>query len=75
LAGSVVVTPPRQSDSGELLDRLQQLRTLLPAFAEEAATARREAARLRSQNATLQGRIAELEARLAGTPGLTSRDA
>jgi hypothetical protein len=63
------MAPPRQSDPGELLDRLQKLGTLLPAFAQEAATARREAVRLRSQNATLQGRIAELEARLASTPG------
>ena len=69
------MTPPLQSDPGELLDRLQKLRTLLPAFAQEAASARREAARLRSQNATLQRRIAELEARLPTAPGLTSRDA
>jgi hypothetical protein len=49
------------SDPGELIDRIGKLRALLPAFAQEAAAARREAARLRSQNATLQRRIVELE--------------
>jgi hypothetical protein len=53
---------PAGSHSGELIDRLEKLRTLLPAFAEEVAAARREAARLRSQNAKLQRRIVELEA-------------
>jgi len=51
------------SDPDELIDRIQKLRILLPAFAQETATARREAARLRSQNARLQRRLAELETR------------
>jgi phage shock protein A len=51
------------TDAGALVDRLQKLRKLLPAFAEETAAARREAARLRLQNTTLQTRLAELEAR------------
>jgi phage shock protein A len=51
------------SDPGELIERLEKLRRLLPVFAQEVAAARREAARLRSQNATLQRRIVELEAR------------
>lgn len=50
-------------DAGALVDRLQKLRNLLPAFAEETAAARREAARLRLQNTKLQTRLAELEAR------------
>jgi hypothetical protein len=51
------------TDAGALVDRLQKLRKLLPAFAQETAAARREAARLRLQNTTLQTRLAELEAR------------
>jgi hypothetical protein len=50
------------TDAAALVDRLEKLRSLLPAFAQEAA-ARREAARLRLQNSTLQTRLAELEAR------------
>jgi hypothetical protein len=51
------------TDAAALLDRLQKLRNLLPAFAQETAAARREAARLRLQNTKLQTRLAELEAR------------
>jgi hypothetical protein len=51
------------TDSAARVDRLQKLRNLLPAFAQEAAGARREAARLRQQNTALQTRFAELEAR------------
>lgn len=51
------------TDAAALVDRLQKLRNLLPAFAAEAAAARRETARLRLQNTTLQTRLAELEAR------------
>lgn len=51
------------TDAAALVDRLQKLRNLLPAFAQEAATARREAARLRLPNTTLQTRLAQLEAR------------
>jgi phage shock protein A len=57
-------TPLRPgTDAAALLDRLQKLRSLLPAFAQETAAARREAARLRRQNTKLQTRLAELEAR------------
>jgi hypothetical protein len=45
-----------------VLDRLHKLRVILPAMAEESATARREAARLRAENARLVRRLAELEA-------------
>jgi regulator of replication initiation timing len=56
-------TPVRAgTDTAALLDRLQKLRSLLPAFAQEAAAARREAARLRVENTKLQTRLAELEA-------------
>jgi phage shock protein A len=50
------------TDAAALIDRLQKLRNLLPAFAQEAAAARREAARLRLQNTRLQTRLTELEA-------------
>ena len=52
---------PTRSDSGELIERVQRLRVILPAMAQETADARREAARLRVENAKLQRRIAELE--------------
>ncbi|HEY2437110.1 MAG TPA: hypothetical protein VGH93_08000 [Solirubrobacteraceae bacterium] len=56
--------PPRLgSNPGELIDRIEKLRVLLPAFAMEVAAARREAARLRSQNATLKRRLVDLENR------------
>ena len=51
------------TDAAALVDRLQKLRNLLPAFAQETAAARREAARLRLRNTKLQTRLAELEAR------------
>jgi phage shock protein A len=61
-------TPIRADmDAAALVDRLQKLRNLLPAFAQEAAAARREAARLRRQNTTLQARLTELEAHRDGT--------
>jgi hypothetical protein len=37
-------------ERGRLLDRLSHLRSIIPAFAEEMASARREAARLRVEN-------------------------
>ena len=47
-----------------LLDRLQNLRTVVPVLAEELASARREAAALRRENATLRR---ALEARVPRT--------
>ena len=67
--------PELGSDPGELVDRIGKLRALLPAFAQETATARREAARLRSQNAMLQRRIVELESGSVTTGDLTRRNA
>jgi hypothetical protein len=43
------------TDTAAVLDRLQKLRNLLPAFAQEAAAARREPARLDLQNTKLHG--------------------
>jgi hypothetical protein len=60
-------TPPG-ADAAALADRLQRLRIILPAMAQETAAARREAARLRVENAELRRRIAELEAAAAPAP-------
>ena len=65
----------RLGSDRELIDRLEKLRRLLPAFAQEAADARREAARLRAENATLQRRVVELETRTQMAPELRSRNA
>lgn len=40
-------------DRDQLLDRLQHLRTILPVFAQELATARRHTAQLRKDNRRL----------------------
>jgi hypothetical protein len=52
------------TDVTDLLDRVQRLRSLLPAFAQDTAVARREAVTLRSENARLRRRVAELEGAL-----------
>jgi hypothetical protein len=50
-----------------VFDRLQRLSVILPAFAEEAASARRKVAELRCENARLVRRIAELQTEQVGT--------
>ena len=45
----------------DVIDRLQQLRVILPAMALEAATAKRDAARLRRENAQLLSRLSRQE--------------
>jgi len=58
----------------QLLDRLRHLRKILPVFAEEMASARREAARLRVKNSRLLEQVGRLELELAQrTPTSTSR--
>lgn len=47
-------------DRDQLLDRLHQLRTILPVFAQELAGVRRVAARLRSDNQRLQDEVRRL---------------
>ena len=62
VGSSRVPHPARASgDDAALVDRIHKLRLLLPSFAQEAASARREAARLRFENAQLKRRVAELE--------------
>jgi hypothetical protein len=50
------------TDRTMLIDRIHQLRLLLPAMAHETAVARRDNARLRVEAKMLAGRVAELEA-------------
>ena len=45
----------------QLLDRLAQLRAILPAFAEELATARRQTAALRVENRGLLAEVRRLQ--------------
>jgi hypothetical protein len=48
-------------DRDQLLDRLQHLRTILPVFAQELATARRHTAQLRKDNRRLLEEIHRLQ--------------
>jgi hypothetical protein len=52
------------TDRTMLIDRIQQLRLLLPAMAHETAVARRDNARLRVETKLLARRVAELEAQV-----------
>jgi hypothetical protein len=47
---------------GAVIDRLERLRVVLPAMAQETARFRREAARLRSEKSDLARRLSEIEA-------------
>ena len=51
----------RARDQEHLLDRMQRLRAILPAFAEELASARRQAASLRLENGRLVEQVRELQ--------------
>ena len=57
-------------DREQMLERLNSLRAILPIFARELASARREAARLRVQNRRLTGQIEKLR----GTRGTHESD-
>ncbi len=66
--GSTALATPAATDAGErdqLLERLSHLRSILPAFAEEMATARREAARLRVENRELTDEVQRLRVECA----------
>lgn len=56
-------------DRGDLLDRLHQLRQVLPAFAADAASARREAAALRLENRRLLDEVRRLQRRNRASRG------
>jgi hypothetical protein len=49
------------SDSDHLLERVQDLRTIVPVFTEELASARRQAAPLRVHNTRLLEQVRELQ--------------
>lgn len=49
-------------DRDQLLDRLQRLRAILPVFAQELASARRQAAALRVENRGLLEEVRRLQA-------------
>jgi hypothetical protein len=58
---------PSQAEAIErdrVLDRLAHLRKILPVFAEEMASARREAARLRAENSRLLEQVGQLQRKL-----------
>ncbi len=49
------------SDRDHLLDRLHNLRMIVPVFAQELASARRQAATLRVENRKLRERVQQLQ--------------
>ncbi len=59
-------------DRDHLLERLHELRVLVPAFAQELAGVRRVAARLRSDNRRLLAEVQRLQAKHGKTPGSPS---
>lgn len=75
-ATKTVTSPPRGSPSpggngsrrssrsspsrAEAIDRLEQLRSVVPVFAQEVLSARREAARLRAENGSLVDQLRQL---------------
>jgi hypothetical protein len=68
-AAPLVERPPRRpageaGERDELLDRLRNLRRVLPALAQEMAAARRQAANLRIDNRRLTDQVRELQAEL-----------
>jgi len=55
-------------DRDHLLDRLNRLRTILPAFAEELASSRRQAAALRVENRGLLAEVRRLQRQSSRLP-------
>lgn len=58
--------PQVEAGREQLLDRLQNLRAILPLFAEELANARRQSARLRVENGELLDQVRRLQRRRDG---------
>ncbi len=54
-------------DRDHLIDRLQHLRTIVPVFAQELASARRQAVRLRAENDRLLAEVRRLQLRSSAT--------
>lgn len=59
------------SDRDHLLDRLHNLRAVLPVFAQELVSARRQTARLRVENGRLMEQVRELQRERALDGGLS----
>ena len=62
---------PATADRDQLLDRLQHLRTILPVFAQELATARRHTAQLRRENRRLLEEVHRLQREHGGRSAAT----
>lgn len=58
-------------DREHLLDRLDRLRAILPAFAEELASSRRQAAALRIENRGLLAEVRRLQQQHRGAVSIT----
>jgi hypothetical protein len=56
------------SDRDHLLERLHHLRTILPVFAQELASSRRQAAALRVENRGLVDEVRRLRAQRGDSP-------
>ena len=54
------------SQREHLLERLQNLRAILPVFATELASARRQATRLRLENDSLRAQVRQLQFQRSG---------
>jgi hypothetical protein len=65
-SSALQVPPGEGADREQLLDRLQHLRGILSAFAQEAASARRHAARLRVENRRLLEEVRRLQREQVG---------
>jgi hypothetical protein len=59
-AGSVERVDAGTRERDDLLGRLQHMRSIVPVFAQELASARRQAAALRIENRKLQERVQQL---------------
>jgi hypothetical protein len=60
-SSTALQVPTESADRDQLLDRLQHLRGILSAFAQEAASAQRHAARLRVENRRLLEEVRRLQ--------------
>jgi hypothetical protein len=71
-----IVPPPvnvHAVDRDHLLDRLHNLRAIVPVFAQELASARRQAAALRIENRKLRERVQQLQ-RTYGSSHVRARE-
>jgi hypothetical protein len=55
-------------DRDHLIDRLQHLRAIVPVFAQELASARRQAAQLRVENGRLLEEVCRLQRQSSASP-------